>query len=100
MDRYIGQHRGQPGWRQHVDSVAGSLLVAFAGILLVRCPLTLLVLAFLSFPDEWSSPLSLTIAVMGLACNVGLIVLARVMMRWSVRRAWALEQAERARWGR
>ena len=96
MDRYIGR----PGWRQHIDSFAGSPLVAFAGMLLIRCALTLLVLGLLALPFAWSSPLSLTIDVVGMACNVGLIVLARVVMRWSVRRAWALEQAEQAPWVR
>lgn len=100
MDRYMGRQRGQPGWRQHVASVAGSPLVAVAGLLLIRCALTLLVLGLLALPFALSSPLSLTIDVLGIAFNVGLIVLARMALRWSARRAWALEQAEQARWMR
>jgi hypothetical protein len=98
MDRYFGRQRGQPGWRQHVDSLAGSPLVAVAGLLLMRC--ALLVLGLLALPFALRSPLSLIIDVLGIAFNVGLIVLARVALRWSARRAWALEQAEQARWMR
>jgi hypothetical protein len=100
MDRYLGQHRGQPGWRQRVDSVAGSPLVAVAGLLLIRCALTLLVLGLLALPFALSSSLSLTIDLLGIALNAGLIVLARMVMRWSVRRAWALEHAAQAPWER
>ena len=100
MDRYFGRQRGQPDWRQHVASVAGSPLVAVAGLLLMRCALTLLVLGLLALPFALSSPLSLTIDVLGIAFNVGLIALARGALRWSARRAWALEQAEQARWMR
>ena len=69
-------------------------------MLLIRCALTLLVLALLALPFALSSPLSLTIDLLGIALNAGLLVLARVVMRWSVRRAWALEQAEQAPWVR
>jgi hypothetical protein len=100
MDRYLGRQRGQPGWRQHVDSLAVFPLVAVAGLLLMRCALTLLVLGLLALPFALSSPLSLTIDLLGIAFNVGLIVLARVALRWSARRARALEQAEQARWVR
>jgi hypothetical protein len=64
----------------------------------MRCALTLLVLGLLALPFALSSPLSLTIDLLGIAFNVSLIVLARVVLRWSVRRAWPLEQAEQARW--
>jgi hypothetical protein len=98
MDRYFGRQYGQPGWRQQVDSVAGSPLVAVAGMLLIRCALTLLVLSLLALPFALSSPLSLAVDLLGIALNVGLIVLARVVLRWSVRRAWSLEQTDQVPW--